>query len=68
MRTNLRLAFITTLAAAVVWFGWPTGASMSKTTKSNSTEAGRQQNRRIEIPIHVSAALQEEAGHQGGRR
>lgn len=35
---------------------------------SNSTEAGRQQNRRIEIAIYASAALQEDARRQAGGR
>ena len=35
---------------------------------SNSTEAGRQQNRRIEIAIYASAALQEDARHQAASR
>lgn len=35
---------------------------------SNSTEAGRQQNRRIEIAIYASPALQEDARRQAGGR
>ena len=35
---------------------------------SNSTEAGRQQNRRIEIAIYASAALQEDARRQAAGR
>ena len=35
---------------------------------SNTTEAGRQQNRRIEIAIYASAALQEEARRQASGR
>lgn len=35
---------------------------------SNSTESGRQQNRRIEIAIYASAALQEDARRQAGGR
>lgn len=35
---------------------------------SNETEAGRQQNRRIEIAIYASAALQEEARRQAAGR
>lgn len=35
---------------------------------SNSTEAGRQDNRRVEIAIYASAALQEEARRQAGGR
>ena len=35
---------------------------------SNSTEAGRQQNRRVEIAIYASAALQEEARRQAEGR
>jgi len=35
---------------------------------SNSTEAGRQQNRRIEIAIYASAALQEDARRQAASR
>ena len=35
---------------------------------SNSTEAGRQQNRRVEIAIYASAALQQEARRQAAAR
>jgi outer membrane protein OmpA-like peptidoglycan-associated protein len=35
---------------------------------SNSTEAGRQQNRRVEIAIYASPALQEDARRQAGGR
>jgi outer membrane protein OmpA-like peptidoglycan-associated protein len=35
---------------------------------SNSTEAGRQQNRRVEIAIYASAALQEDARRQANGR
>lgn len=35
---------------------------------SNGTEAGRQQNRRVEIAIYASAALQEDARRQAGGR
>jgi len=37
MRTNLRLAFITTLLAALMWSGGPGCASMSKTTHGASS-------------------------------
>ena len=35
---------------------------------SNNTEAGRQQNRRVEIAIYASAALQEDARREAGGR
>jgi len=44
MRTNLRLAFITTLLAALMWSGGPGCASMSKTTmgvRSGGVAGGR---------------------------
>ena len=35
---------------------------------SNDTEAGRQRNRRVEVAIYASAALQEDAGRQAAGR
>jgi outer membrane protein OmpA-like peptidoglycan-associated protein len=42
------------------------GRGEREPVSSNTTEAGRQQNRRVEIAIYASAALQEDARRQAG--
>jgi outer membrane protein OmpA-like peptidoglycan-associated protein len=44
------------------------GLGERESVASNNTEAGRQQNRRVEIAIYASAALQEDARRQAGGR
>jgi len=44
------------------------GLGSREPVSSNSTEGGRQQNRRVEIAIYASAALQEDARRQAGGR
>lgn len=44
------------------------GLGEREPVSSNSTEAGRQQNRRVEIAIYASAALQEDARRQAAGR
>jgi outer membrane protein OmpA-like peptidoglycan-associated protein len=44
------------------------GLGEREAVSSNSTEGGRQQNRRVEIAIYASAALQEDARRQAGGR
>ena len=44
------------------------GLGEREAISSNSTEGGRQQNRRVEIAIYASAALQEDARRQAGGR
>ena len=44
------------------------GLGEREPVSSNTTEAGRQQNRRVEIAIYASAALQEEARRQASGR